>query len=456
MISNFYNKSDNPAVEKRLDELLNSLYWLHSKEIDYSLDRLLIFLEKLGNPHLKLPPVIHIAGTNGKGSTLAALRSLLEASDKSVHVYTSPHLVHPTERIVLAGNPISSESMIELLEECLKINDGDKITFFEIFAAASFLIMSRASADYVLLETGLGGRLDATNVVPDPICTIITTISKDHCEFLGDNILDIAGEKSGIMKAGTPCIIGHQTHEAIEAGIYNVFPKKSQELSPASPIYQYGSDFKIETNLDGSKFIWKDTTFPLAPTNMVGPHQQFNIGSAIAAYKIIMGQNFDPSILSPNHPSNPLGTIHWPGRLQKITEGRLFNLTKPAQELWIDGGHNDSAGKYLAEQAQIWAEQDSHPLTLIVAMVNRKDPTEFLKPLIPHVSQIICTEIADEKETYSADELYDKIKPLEFKELSTAPNIEEALSQIKALNARILATGSLYFMGEIINKQNNV
>lgn len=450
MNSNFYNKSDNPVVEKQLDELLNSLYGLHGKEIDYSLDRLIVFLEKLGNPHLKLPPVVHIAGTNGKGSTLATLRRLLEASDKKVHAYTSPHLVHPTERIVLAGTPISSEEMIETLEECLQINDSAPITFFEIFTAAAFLAMSRTDADYTLLETGMGGRLDATNVIPNPVCTIITTISKDHSEFLGEDILDIAAEKAAIMKAGVPCIISHQTDEAIEAGILDVFQHQSQKLSPASKLYHYGSDFKIETNPNGSEFIFEENASPLSPSNMVGPHQIFNMGSAIATYRFIMGHNFDANILSPNHPSNALGTIHWPGRLQKITNGPLFDLIRPTQELWIDGGHNDSAGKYLAEQAQIWNKEDKRPLTLILAMVNRKNPLEFLNPLIPHVSQIICTEIPDEPETYKCQELYEKIQHLEHVSLSHTPDIEESFAYVKEQNSRILATGSLYFIGALI------
>ncbi|MEM7618316.1 MAG: folylpolyglutamate synthase/dihydrofolate synthase family protein [Pseudomonadota bacterium] len=450
MNSSFYNKSDNPVVEKRLDELLNSLYGLYGKEIDYSLDRLITFLEKLCNPHLKLPPVVHIAGTNGKGSTLATLRSLLEASDKKVHTYTSPHLVHPTERILLAGTPISSEEMIEVLEECLQINDSAPITFFEIFTAAAFLAMSRTDADYTLLETGMGGRLDATNVIPNPVCTIITTISKDHSEFLGDDILDIAAEKAAIMKAGVPCIISHQTDQAIEAGILDVFQQQSQKLSPASKLYHYGSDFKIETNSDGSKFIFEENVIPLAPSNMIGPHQIYNIGSAIAAYRLIMGHNFNTNILSPNHPSNALGTIYWPGRLQKITDGPLFDLIQPTQELWIDGGHNDSAGKYLAQQAQIWNESDKRPLTIILAMVNRKDPLEFLEPLIPHTSQIICTEITNEPETYKCEELYKKIQHLEHVNLSYTSNLKESFACVKDPNSRILTTGSLYFMGNLL------
>lgn len=447
----FYHESNNPALEKRLEDILNSLYWFHSKEIDYSLDRLEDFLQKLDNPHLKLPPVIHAAGTNGKGSTLAALRSLLEASGKKVHVYTSPHLVHPTERVRLAGDPISTKILIDILEECIAVNGNAPITFFEIFTAAVFLIMSRIPADYVLLETGMGGRLDATNIIPNPICTIITTISKDHSEFLGSTLDKIAFEKAGIMKAGVPCVIGHQTTEAINTNVIDVFHKQSQSLSPVSPTFHHGSDFKIETDNKGSKFIWQDESFAIAPLNLEGPHQKFNVASAIAAYRIIMGQKFDADILSPDNNKNPLGTIFWPGRLQKITDGSLYNIIKPNQELWIDGGHNDSAGKFLAEQADLW-NTDRRPLVLIIAMVKRKNVAEFIAPLLSKASQIICTQIPDEPESYKAEDLYEQIKSLNYTNLSYVETIESALKMVDDPNARILATGSLYFMGALLAK----
>ena len=452
MIEKLHNASDNPALEKRLDDILNSLYWFHSKEIDYSLERLKGFLEKLGNPHLNLPPVIHVAGTNGKGSTIATLRSLLEASDKSVHVYTSPHLVHPTERIRLNGAPITTQSLIDILEECIHVNNDAPITFFEIFTAAVFLIMSRHPADYVLLETGMGGRLDATNIIPNPICTIITTISKDHKEFLGDTLDKIAFEKAGIMKAGVPCVIGYQTDEAINTGVTEVFQKQSISLPTASPLYHYGSDYKIETDSNGSYYRWQDESIPLAKPNLIGEHQHYNIAAAITAYRLIMDQNFDAKILSPDKAKNPLGTIFWPARLQKITNGTLFDTLQPTQELWIDGGHNDSAGKFLAKQIQRWKQQDNRPLYLITAMVNRKNPAEFLTPLQHGTTQIIATEITNEKESFKAQDLLDHIKTLNFADYDSAPDIKTALAKITAPNARILATGSLYFMGQILKE----
>lgn len=188
----FTGASNDPELEARLHSVLEGLYYLHHKEIELGLTRTYRFLERLGNPHLRLPPVVHVAGTNGKGSTTAILRSLLEASGHKVHVYTSPHLMHPTERIRIAGKPITSSTLLDIVNECIEINSGDPITFFELFTCAAFLAFTRTPADFVLLETGLGGRLDSTNVIPKPACTIITTISYDHMAFLGDTLAKIA------------------------------------------------------------------------------------------------------------------------------------------------------------------------------------------------------------------------------------------------------------------------
>lgn len=449
-----HNKSNDPELEARLDKILELLYSFYEQEIDMSLERVERFLAQLGNPHLALPPVIHVAGTNGKGSTIAILRNLLEASGKHVHVMTSPHLVHPTERIRLAGDLISTKALVDVLEECLAINRSDPITFFEIFTAASFLAMSRTPADYVLLETGMGGRLDATNVIPDPVCTIITTISKDHESFLGDSLKDIAYEKGSIMKVGVPCVIGYQTPQTIDAGVIDIFHKISKGLPTEAKIYQYGSEWNIKTVHEGLEFTWQGESVVTSHPNLIGKHQIYNCGAAIAAYRVIMEQDFDASILSPdnskNHHVNPLRIIHWPGRLQQIGDGPLRNMMQPAQELWLDGGHNDSAGVFLAKQAKIWQTQHDRPLHLIIAMMNRKDPKAFLTPLIPYVAGITVTSIPNEDASYSTDELYELVKPLGFKNLNKANTAEEALGQISNPNARILITGSLYFIGTLL------
>lgn len=451
-INKLHNKSDDPALEKRLDDTLQKLYSFYDQEIDMSLERVECFLNQLGDPHLKLPPVIHVAGTNGKGSTIAILRSLLEASGKTVHVMTSPHLVHPTERIRLAGDLISTQALINVLEECLAINHSEPITFFEMFTAATYLAMSRTPADFILLETGMGGRLDATNVIPNPICTIITTISKDHESFLGNTLKEIAFEKAGIMKEGAPCIIGYQTDKAIEAGVKNVFHDISKALSPEETLIQQGSEWNIKTVQDGIKFTWYDESITTIKPNLVGSHQIYNTGAALAAYRVIIGEEFDADILSPANPNNPLGIIHWPARLQKLNNGPLTNALPDGYELWLDGGHNDSAGVFLAEQAQAWQKQDDKPLHFIIAMVNRKDPQAFLTPLRPYIASLTIMAIDGEESSLSIEELSDLVAPLNIKNVITANTIEDALSQITAQNkpSRILATGSLYFMGTIL------
>lgn len=450
MQQKLHNKSDDPALEQRLSDILTLLYSFYEEEIDMSLERVERFLVQLDSPHLKLPPVIHVAGTNGKGSTIAALRSLLEASGKRVHVMTSPHLVHPTERIRLAGELISTQKLVDVLEECLAVNRSEPITFFEILTAASFLAMARTPADYVLLETGMGGRLDATNVIPNPLCTIITTISKDHEKFLGDSLDKIAAEKAGIIKAGVPCIIGYQTDKAITAGIEKVFHDISTHLFPEAPLVRYGSEWRSDAKSGQLIFTWKNNSLTLPLPNLLGPHQIYNVGAALAAYRVIMGDAFDAQILSTVSKTNPLLTIHWPGRLQKLHTNSYVQSLEQGQELWIDGGHNDSAGQFLAEQARLWEQEDGKPLHLIVAMVNRKNPDEFLNPLRPHVESLTCTEIQGEVSTYTAEELYNLCKPLNFKQIHQTTDIANAIKQIKDPNARILITGSLYFLGTIL------
>ena len=426
-----HNKSDDPKLEARLTEILDLLYSFYDTPIDMSLERVERFLAQLDNPHLKLPPVIHVAGTNGKGSTIACLRSILEAHGKRVHVVTSPHLVHPTERIRLAGELIFTQELVDVLEECLAVNRAEPITFFEMFMAASFLVMSRVPADYVILETGMGGRLDATNVIPNPVCTIITTISKDHEKFLGDTLDKIAFEKAGIMKVDVPCVIGKQTNEEV----ITVFENRARELN--APLYLYDR-------------AWCEG-YPTS--NLVGEHQIYNCGVAIQASKIILSDDFDAELLSFESKDNPLKNIHWPGRLQNIMEGHLYDLLQDDQELWLDGGHNDSAGVALAKQCEAWQEDDNHPLHLIVAMVNRKIPAEFLEPLAPYTDSITVTSIPEEASSYSADELYDLVQSLGFNSVNKAKTTLEAIKAINDPNARILITGSLYFVGYLLGTQ---
>lgn len=440
----------------RLDSLLQTLYGYYHTVIGLDLTRLPNLLHKLGDPHLHLPPVVHIAGTNGKGSTLASLRALLEASGARVHVATSPHLVRPNERIRLAGNLISDADLLAVLEEVVAANDGAPITFFEIFMAATFLIFSRVPADYTLLETGLGGRLDATNVVPNPVCTIITTISMDHSEFLGDTLTAIAAEKAGIMKPGVPCIIGKQTEEAIDAGVIKVFQTLSQGLSPVAPLLINGSDWSSAPESGQMRVRFHEDSYLLPRPSLLGSHQIANAGAAIAALRVIAPQRFDAKIISTG-----LQQIDWPGRLQTLENQGLQSLVPEGWQIMIDGGHNDSAGAVLAHQAQEWLTTDPRPLHLIVGMVKRKNPAEFLAPLAPYTASLTCVAIpgdSADSASHSAEELAERAAPLGFARVTTAPSVADALAALRANAAndappaRVLITGSLYLVGHILSE----
>ena len=302
----------------------------------------------------------------------------------------------------------------------------------------------------MILETGMGGRLDATNVVPNPLCTIITTLSQDHEKFLGDTLDKIAFEKGGIIKAGCPCIIGYQTNQAIEAGVMEIFHTISTKLSTDAPLYHYGSQWNIEAVQGSLKFTWFGESIVASHPNLVGLHQIYNCGAAIAAYRVIMGDDFDPSILSPDNPNNPLCIIQWSGRLQKLVNEPFRAHALDSQEVWLDGGHNDSAGMMLAEQFKVWQETDPRPLHLIIAMVNRKTPAEFLTPLTPHAESVTVTHIEGEDSSFSVDELYELVAPLGFKEINKAQSPAQACTAITDPNARILITGSLYLLGNVL------
>lgn len=435
--------SSDPAVEQRLDDLLNQMYGFYHSEIDMSLDRVTRFLTQLGDPHLHLPPVVHVAGTNGKGSTIATLRNLFETAGFSVHCATSPHLVHPTERIRVAGKLIKSEALVALLEECLAVNRTEPITFFEMFMATSFLAFSRAPADYLLLETGMGGRLDATNVVT-PVCTIISMISRDHEAFLGNTLPAIAREKAGIMKPGAPCVIGYQTDEAVADGVLDVFHNYSQALSPPVKLVQAGADWCTENESTRFRYTSRNGTIQLSRPNLLGPHQIHNAGAALAAFEILEPDHFTPEILS-----TALSRIDWPARLHRIEIRGL----PPEWEVILDGGHNDSGGMALSKQAEIWEKSDMRPLHLIVAMVNRKDPPAFLSPLVPHAASLTVTQIEGEPSSFTAPELYDRAKGLGFKTLYQANTLDDALTALKQTHgsspARVLICGSLYFAGSV-------
>ncbi len=450
----FTGASQDPSVEARLDAILQHLYSFYHVEIELDLSRTYRFLEALGNPHLRLPRVVHVAGTNGKGSTIAALRALLEASGQTVHVYTSPHLVHVTERIRLAGELISSEALIDLLNECIEINQNRPITFFEMFTCAALLGFSRTPADWLILETGMGGRLDTTNIIAAPAATVITTLSYDHMKFLGDTLPKIAREKAGIMKPGVPCIVGHQLPQGLAEGVLEVISEVSQALSPAAPLVREGAEWGTDLESGQMLFRYGDDSILTRKPVLYGNHQIWNAGAALAAFRVIAPEHFTPEILS-----TAMANIEWPGRLQTLENHGFQSLVPEDWEIIIDGGHNDSAGLVLAAQMEEWRKTDSRPLHLVVAMVNRKDPVAFIKPLLPYVDSLTATRIVQEPTSFEPEALRDVALQLGFPSVTVAKTPAEALKSITSgphsgEKARILITGSLFLMGEILNCHN--
>jgi len=433
----------------RLHAVYERLYDYYPRSIDLSLDRTYRFLSRIGDPHLRLKNVVHIAGTNGKGSTLATLRALLEAAGHKVHTYTSPHLVSPTERIRLAGSLITPRALADLLEEVIALNQNEPITHFELFTVAAYLAFTRVPADYILLETGMGGRVDTTNVIPAPIATIITTISYDHMQFLGNTLPDIAYQKAGIMKPGVPCIISYQTDEAIQNGVMDVFQRQSQDLSPPAPLLTYGAEWVSASESHMMLFRYGSDSILTRTPNLQGSHQIWNAGAALAAFKVIAPDHFKADILSTG-----LGQIDWPGRLQTL-DNHPFNALLPQDWIMtIDGGHNDTGGLVVGQQMNTWkAVQPERPIHLVVAMVNRKDPTAFLRPLVPYADSITLTTITGEPSAFSAEDLAKTAKDLGFQDIGTAKDARDAVVAVsqKPGPARVLMTGSLYFMGNILS-----
>ncbi|MEL7256774.1 MAG: folylpolyglutamate synthase/dihydrofolate synthase family protein, partial [Pseudomonadota bacterium] len=315
------------------DVILERMMSLHPKIIDLTLDRVWRLLDRLGNPQEALPPVIHIAGTNGKGSTLAMIRAGVEGAGQRAHAYTSPHLARFHERIRLAGDLISEPNLSAVLDECYAANGDAPITYFEITTCAALLAMSRVKADYTLLEVGLGGRLDATNVIAKPALTIITPVSMDHEQYLGDTLAKIAGEKAGIIKRSVPCVVSPQADDAMD-----VIETKARSLG--TPLLAYGQHWHVSEERGRLVFQDEHGLRDLPLPNLPGAHQIENAGAAIAALRHL---NLGDAAIEA-----AVASAHWPARMQRLTEGALAQ-TAPEAELWLDGGHNPAAGQALAK-----------------------------------------------------------------------------------------------------------
>ncbi|MGH7092130.1 MAG: bifunctional folylpolyglutamate synthase/dihydrofolate synthase, partial [Stellaceae bacterium] len=340
------------------DRVLDRLTRLHPKKIDLSLGRIETLLAALGGPHLGLPPVIHVAGTKGKGSTVAILRACLEAAGYRVHAYISPHLVRFHERIRLAGTLIEEDALIALLEECERANGEAPITFFEITTAAAFLAFARTPADIALIEVGVGGRLDATNVVPRPAVAAITPVSIDHVAFLGDTLAAIAGEKAGILKPGVTGIVAPQPLEA-----ESVIAARAAAIG--APLYRAGREWRCAASDHGMRYEGMRWRLDLPPPSLLGAHQILNAGTALACLERLDGFSIRPAALATG-----LRHIDWPARLQLLQCGPLVDLLPPGGELWLDGGHNPAAGEVLGPVLAGWRER---PVDLVVGMLNTKD-----------------------------------------------------------------------------------
>ena len=426
------------------DAILTRLLSLHPKIIDLSLGRMQRILEQLGNPEKHVPPVIHVAGTNGKGSTVAFLRHIMEAAGLKVHAYTSPHLVKFHERIRVAGGLIAESDLAALLEECEAVNQGLPITFFEITTAAAFLAFSRTPADYLLLEVGLGGRLDATNVIDKPLVSVITAIDYDHQQYLGDTLALIAHEKAGILKRDCKAIIGAQPDEA-RAEIERVAERIRSPLSIA------GQDWQVFEQHGNLVFQDEAGLLDLPMPQLKGRHQIDNAGNAIAAIRAVA----DPRI-SDRHIAEGLKATTWPARMQRLGQGALSAHIPAESELWLDGGHNPSAGRAMAQAFSELNDRHSRPLVLIWGMLNTKDVGNFIGCFEGVASRVIALTIPGEENAVSAEALAEAARkhglPAE-----TASGLEAALQQASlAVPApRILICGSLYLAGRVLASHDN-
>jgi dihydrofolate synthase/folylpolyglutamate synthase len=416
------------------DMILERMMTLHPKIIDLTMSRVYRLLDALGHPETRVPPVIHIAGTNGKGSTQAMIRAGLEAEGKAVHAYTSPHLARFHERIRLAGELISEPALTELLDECVRANGPDEITFFEITTCAAFLAFSRTPADYTLLEVGLGGRLDATNVVDQPALTIITPVSLDHQQYLGETVAEIAGEKAGIIKRGVPVIVGPQTPEGLE-----VIEAKAARLG--APVHAFGQQWSVGEERGRLVFQDENGLLDLPLPNLPGPHQIQNAGAAIAALRLLgKGEAACEAAVT---------RAFWPARMQRLRTGPLPEMA-PGIELWLDGGHNPAGGEALAATLARMPARDSF---LICGMLNTKDVRGYMRPLTPHVAGLYAVSIPGEKNTLTAAETETAARDVGMA-AEAAASVAEALAVILARNpaARVLICGSLYLAGTILRE----
>ncbi len=422
-----------PGTAGRIEPILDRLHGLHPRLIDLSLDRLRRLLAALGHPERRLPPVLHVAGTNGKGSTSATIRAVAEAGGLRVHVFTSPHLVRFRERIRLAGRLVEDAALSEALEHVERVNDGAPITVFEVITAAALHLFAAVPADLCVLEVGLGGRGDATNVVDRPAACAITSISLDHQDLLGEGLAAIAKEKAGILKSGVPTATGAQPAEALDALL-------AAAAATGAPLLVRGRDWDVTERPDGLLFQDARGSLRLPRPGLLGAHQVDNAGVAVAALRA-------SDLGLPDAAYAGIAEARWPARLQRL-RGALAALLPPGWELWLDGGHNPGAGAALAAQLAAWADR---PAFLVVGMKAGKDLEGFLRPLLPHAAGVWA--VREPGQHLGA--------PPEVVAAATGglarigPRVADALRALSDASpggpsARVLVCGSLYLAGEVL------
>jgi dihydrofolate synthase / folylpolyglutamate synthase len=420
-----------------VEAFLNKLHHPMLASIDLSLDRMHRLLGLLGNPQKRLPPVLHVAGTNGKGSLLADLKAILEAGGYRVHRYTSPHLAHFRERIVLAGREIENAYLANIVKHLASVLPSQPATFFEATTAIAFLAFAEHKADILLLETGMGGRLDATNVIEKPLLTAITPISFDHGEYLGTTLTAIAGEKAGIVKRGVPCVVGRQEAEARA-----VIEAKAAAL--AAPLYRLREEWNWRRENGNAIYQSQKRTVEFKPS-LAGEYQYDNAATAIACL-----DQMPQFALSDAHIREGLAHVQWPARLQRLT-GHHASFLPSGMELWLDGGHNPQGGQVLAD----WLKPQNKDVYLVCGMLKGKDMSAYLKPLAAQARSLYAVAIPDEANSQSASAVESAARALGI-EAVAAPSVENALQTI-ARHAKtpsiICICGSLYLAGKVLARE---
>lgn len=411
---------------------LRRLKGLHPSTIDLGLDRVHRLLSALGNPHRRLPRAIHVAGTNGKGSTIAFLRAFLEAAGYRVNAYTSPHLLRFNERIRLAGQPIDDRTLVEAIGQVEAANEGRPITFFEATTAAAFLAMAEMPADVTLLETGLGGRLDATNVLDRPAATIVTPVGMDHMAWLGDRLALIAAEKAGILKPDVPAIIAPQPAEAEKALL-------EKAAAIGAPVDR---DWRVEATIKGFRFLSPARSLDLPLPALAGEHQLINAGAALAALAHL------PEIQVPDEAIRTgLRRVEWPGRLERIGSGALFDRLPAGSELWFDAAHNPEGGLQLS---RFLGTLPQRPTILVTGMYYDKRVEGFLVPLAPLVDRLIAVEFEGEQPCLPASRLVEAAAALDIPATDSGTLNDAFAGLSDGAPARVIVSGSIALVGRAL------